>query len=411
MNNNTQESMDQRVAGDSKSCAASTLSRWTMHALGLLALMLSAACASDRMEARPPSYDSFAAYESDVRRQVMARRGGDAPEFLSMADLNTPREWRPVGAARGGVLLVHGLGDSPWSFHDLAPELARQGFLVRSVLLPGHGTAPEDMLNVSLEDWRRTVAEQTLLLKRDAGPIFLGGFSTGANLVLAEAYSTQNVAGLLLFSPAFRSSVPFGWMAPLLRHLRPWLVDPGLETESIPVRYSNVPTNGFAQYHRSSRLAQRHLASGRFDKPVLMVLAARDSVVDTDHALEAFQTRFAHPASRLIWYGNPPQRALNDERILSQPDALPDWRISEFSHMGVLFAPDNPLYGREGTLRLCRNSRDAQAIQACQKGDEIWFSEWGYSEPGKVHARLTFNPYFAWQAGVMSEVLEAGFAR
>ena len=387
------------------------ISRWVPRVLGLLALQLSTGCANDMAEGRAASFDSFAAYESDAFRRVTARRGGNGADELRLAGLNAPREWRPAGATRGGVLLVHGLGDSPWSFHDLAPELARQGFLVRSVLLPGHGTVPEEMLDVSLEDWRRTVTEQADLLRRDAGLVYLGGFSTGANLVLDQAYSTANVAGLLLFSPAFRSSVPLGWVTPLLRHVRPWLKGPDFAMDSIPMRYSNVPTNGFAQFHRSSRLAQRHLASGRFDKPVLMVLAASDSVVDTDYAVEMFQDRFPHPASRLVWYGTPPQRTATDARVLTRPDSLPEWRISQFSHMGVLFAPDNSLYGRDGTLRLCHNGHDAKATQACQKGGEIWFSEWGYSEQGKVHARLTFNPYFAWQAGVMTEVLEAGIAR
>lgn len=381
---------------------------WVSGVLGLLAVLLSLGCANDGRESRTISYNSFAAYEADTHRKVTAQLGGNRSDDLLTAGLNAPREWRPAGTARGGVLLVHGLGDSPWSFHDLAPVLARQGFLVRSVLLPGHGTVPEDMLEVTLEDWRRVVAEQAEILRRDAGLVYLGGFSTGANLVLDNAYSTEAVAGLLLFSPAFRSSVPLGWVTPLLRHAKPWLVDSDSAMESIPVRYSNVPTNGFAQFHRSSRRAQRHLASGRFDKPVLMVLAASDSVVDTDHAVEMFQTRFPHPASRIIWYGTPPQRAVDDSRILTRTDRLPMWRISQFSHMGVPFAPENPLYGRDGTLRLCHNGHDTQATQACQKGGEIWFSEWGYGEQGKVHARLTFNPYFTWQAGVMAEVLEAG---
>jgi len=173
------------------------------------------------------------------------------------------------------------------------------------------------------------------------------------------------------------------------------------------VRYGNVPTNGFAQYYRSSRLAQGHLSAASFDRPVLMVLAASDSVVDTRHAVESFQTRFPHPASRLLWYGKSPAAAAEDSRILVRPDALPAWRISQFSHMGVLFSPDNPLYGLEGTLRLCRNSRDEEAALACEKSDELWFAEWGYQEPGKVHARLTFNPYFEWQAQRIADVLEA----
>lgn len=385
--------------------------RWC-STLGLLVLVLVlvlvVGCASDIGQAPPAPPESFAAYEADTLRRVAARRGALQADDWVEARLNAPREWRPVNRPiRGGVLLVHGLGDSPWSFHDLGPELARQGFLARSVLLPGHGTVPEDMLDVTLEDWRRTVAEQAEMLRRDAGAVYLGGFSTGANLVLDHAYADPRLAGLLLFSPAFRASVPFGWVTPLLRHVRPWLVEPAAVAESIPTRYSVVPTNGFAQFHRSSLLAQRHLASGRFDKPVLMVLAASDSVVDTAHAVEAFRTRFPHPAGRLVWYGAPP-RSQGDKRMLVQPDVLPTWRISQFSHMGVLFAPDNPLYGRDGRLRLCRNGHDAQAMQACQQGGEVWFSEWGYREPGKVHARLTFNPYFSWQAGVMAGVLDAG---
>lgn len=386
-------------------------------ALGLL--LLAAGCATDpgggagseSSEGRATPQKSFAAYEADTLQWVMLRRGGEGPDALLAAGLNAPREWRPAGAVRGGVLLVHGLGDSPWSFSDLGPVLAREGLLVRTVLLPGHGTTAEDMLAVTLEDWSRTVAEQAALLRRDAGQVYLGGFSTGANLVLDQAYAGPEVAGLLLFSPAFRSSVPFGWVAPLLRHVKPWLLDPTTETENLPMRYSNVPTNGFAQFYRSSRLAQRHLNAAPFKKPVLMVLAASDSVVDTRHALTAFRERFLHPASRLVWYGAKPDRAGNDARILVRPDRLPDWRISQFSHMGVLFAPENPLYGRDGALKLCRNGRDAQATQACRQGAGLWFSEWGYAEAGKVHARLTFNPYFAWQAEVMLGVLEAGLTQ
>jgi len=35
----------------------------------------------------------------------------------------------------------------------------------------------------------------------------------------------------------------------------------------------------------------------------------------------------------------------------------------------------------------------------------VWYSDWGHREPGKAFARLTFNPYFEWQSGVMMEVL------
>jgi hypothetical protein len=41
----------------------------------------------------------------------------------------------------------------------------------------------------------------------------------------------------------------------------------------------------------------------------------------------------------------------------------------------------------------------------CLAGEPVWYSDWGHREPGKVFARLTFNPYFEWQSGVMLQVL------
>jgi alpha-beta hydrolase superfamily lysophospholipase len=377
-------------------------------ALALTLAVVMGGCATSVAPAKPPAHASFDEYRQEALQTLRAGRAYRGDRAEEEARLNAPQEWRPEGTIRGGVLLVHGLGDSPWSFHDVGEALARQGFLARTVLLPGHGTQPGDMLHVSMQAWRDVVEEQAALLRRDAGVLYLGGFSTGANLVLDYAYRQPDVAGLLLFSPAFRSSVPLAWLAPVLSHVRPWLIDPSPAADALPVRYSMVPTNGFAQFYRTSQLAQEHLDAHRFDRPVLMVLAASDSVVDVSHAAQAFHQRFTHPASRLIWYGRQPPPTQGDTRVITRPDALPQWRISQFSHMGVLFAPDNPLYGREGSLKLCRNSRDGAAIQACLQGAEVWYSDWGYTEPGKVHARLTFNPYFELQTQVMAEVMAAG---
>jgi hypothetical protein len=46
-------------------------------------------------------------------------------------------------------------------------------------------------------------------------------------------------------------------------------------------------------------------------------------------------------------------------------------------------------------------------MQKCLNGEPVWYSDWGHREPGKVFARLTFNPYFEWQTGVMMGVLGA----
>ncbi len=104
-----------------------------------------------------------------------------------------------------------------------------------------------------------------------------------------------------------------------------------------PVRYMNMPTNGFAQFYRSSALAQDRLHQRRYDKPVFIAIAEHDSVLDTDYVLDNFNQRFSNPASRLIWYGDLPARAANTPRVEARKDYLPEYRISRFSHMGLLF--------------------------------------------------------------------------
>ncbi|MCV4275849.1 alpha/beta fold hydrolase [Pseudomonas capsici] len=323
---------------------------------------------------------------------------------------NSPREWRPSDHTSGtrfkkGILLVHGLGDSPWSFFDMGRTLSEQGFLVRSVLLPGHGTRPEDLLDVSVDAWRAVVRDQVIAMQNDVENVYLGGFSTGANLIVEYAYSDPDIQGLALFSPGFKSN-SFDWLAPLVKPIRPWLLaQPGSVPMQNAVRYLNVPTNGFVQFYRSSVAVRELLGSRNYDKPVFMVVAQHDSVLDTHFLLDVFQRRFTHPASRLIWYGDQPDNLTDEKRVFVRKDRFVDLKISQFSHMGVLFSPQNPLYGQSGSLRLCRNGQRKADSQACATGAPVWYSDWGYRERGKIHARLTFNPYYDWQASIMQCVL------
>lgn len=321
---------------------------------------------------------------------------------------NAPFELRPAVPSHRAVLLIHGLGDSPWSFTDIAKTLVEQGYVVRTALLPGHGTRPADMIDVRLEDWQQMVSEQVALLRAEFSDIYLGGFSTGGNLVLEYAIDNPDIRGLLLFSPALRSDETFDWVSPWLARVKTWLFSPDpARPQQSPVRYHNVPLNGFAQFYRSSVSVRQLIESKGFDRPALVVLAERDSVVDVSYVRERFEHRFTHPASRLIWYGRGETASFISSRILTRTDHLPQERISQFSHMGVLFSPDNPLYGRSGSLRLCQNGQSDRDTAHCEAGDPVWFSDWGYSEPSKVHARLTFNPYFDWQSQIIRDVLKA----
>src|SRR5579862_2150885 len=52
-----------------------------------------------------------------------------------------------------GVLVLHGFTGNPVSMRPLAEAIAAQGHTVELPLLPGHGTAVEDMLPTRWDDW------------------------------------------------------------------------------------------------------------------------------------------------------------------------------------------------------------------------------------------------------------------
>ena len=378
-----------------------------LHRLALLLPLLTLqACASSEV---PLGQVSFAEYRQQTLVWLEQNRTFQTGDHATELEWNAPREWRPSGIAKRAILLVHGLGDSPWSFNDVGQTLADQGFLVRTVLLPGHGSKPSDMLDVTLRQWQQVVREQTQIMQREVPTVYLGGFSTGANLVLDYAYEHSEIAGLVLFSPAFRPENTYAWLTQYIGWFRPWLAKPndGIRPMQTPVRYLNVPTNGFAQFYRSSLLAQDHIQARPYDKPVFIAITQHDSVLDTAYVLDTFNARFSNAASRLIWYGDSPAAAAKTPRVEVRNDYLPEYRIAQFSHMGLMFSPTDPLYGKDGSQRICWNGQETAQMQKCLNGEPVWYSDWGHREPGKVFARLTFNPYYEWQTAVMMGVLGA----
>lgn len=58
------------------------------------------------------------------------------------------------------ALLIHGFTGSPSEFRRLGYYLNDQGYTVKAILLPGHGTTPEDMIQTGFRDWWRCVKDE-----------------------------------------------------------------------------------------------------------------------------------------------------------------------------------------------------------------------------------------------------------
>src|SRR3954452_2557997 len=102
-----------------------------------------------------------------------------------------------------GALVLHGFTGNPGSMKGLAHALADAGFAVELPLLPGHGTAIEDMLPTTWADW--SVAAEAALERLEArvdGKVVVAGLSMGGSLTAWLGTRRPELAGLVFINAA-----------------------------------------------------------------------------------------------------------------------------------------------------------------------------------------------------------------
>jgi alpha-beta hydrolase superfamily lysophospholipase len=118
--------------------------------------------------------------------------------YVDSDNLNASFELLPdEEEIKGGVLLVHGLTDSPYHMKSIGKIFCNNGFYVIGLRLPGHGTVPGGLLNVTWEDWYSAVkfgARMVLekIENRRDSKFYVGGFSTGGALTLRYFLETSS---------------------------------------------------------------------------------------------------------------------------------------------------------------------------------------------------------------------------
>jgi len=337
-----------------------------------------------------PSYsqDNFQQYINETREWLLANRVFKTDDIEKELQANLPFELTPKNPNGDAVLLVHGLGDSPYSFIDIAEHLASQGYLVRTVLLPGHGSKSGDLMLPSLQDWQGVVHHHIDLLKNRSNRLWVGGYSTGANLVTSEALKDQSIAGLLLFSPAFKPEKSVVKWAGLASYFVTWADQ---DPEVNYIRYNSLPMHGAAVYYDTAAAVQKDLQDITYNKPVFMMMSEGDRVIDRAFPTDVFEKQFVNSRNHLVWLG---EEDLSSSKSTRFSMDRPDLHIVNGSHMGLLYSPDNTEYGEKANITICNNGQSEEQEKACEAGEDIWFSSYGWRVEGKTLARLTYNPYF-----------------
>ncbi|MBQ2977765.1 MAG: alpha/beta fold hydrolase [Clostridia bacterium] len=183
-----------------------------------------------------------------------------------------------------GVLLIHGFTGSPAHMRLLGEGLHEKGYAVRGILLPGHGTNPEDMRKVSWQDWllaARTAAKEM----QDRYPHFsVAGLSMGGVLSLLLAQEMDLTACVPIAAPMktenkFRSvallAAPF---VPMIRW-RGSGARKGMDA-AYDIGYRDYPTISVHHLNVLMKKARRQLSL--IDCPLLTVQSRKDRTVTPD---------------------------------------------------------------------------------------------------------------------------------
>jgi alpha-beta hydrolase superfamily lysophospholipase len=270
----------------------------------------------------------------------------------SAADPNRwPRNWNrtfvlEADAPIGGVLLLHGMSDSPYSLRAIGKSLNRVGYLVIGLRLPGHGTAPSGLTTVT---WRDMAAAVRLAMMHLADelpdkPLHIIGYSNGGPLALdfaLEAVAEFDMpvpASLVLVSPAIRVHPA----SALARFKAALSVLPGLGDlaflavmdEFDPFNYNSFATNAGAQVHAVTRDVDRRIRALSREAaaelpPILALKSTVDSTVTTEAIVDRLLMRLPAGRNELVLFDINRSAAAKSTLLITDPAPLTERLLAD----------------------------------------------------------------------------------
>jgi alpha-beta hydrolase superfamily lysophospholipase len=273
--------------------------------------------------------------------------GSVADPEIRQPNLNRSYEL-PVDDARGGILLLHGMSDSPYSLRTLGKALHERGYWVLGLRLPGHGTAPSALKRTRWQDMAAAVRLGMNHLTSRVGqkPVHVVGYSTGATLALnltLDSLDEKNQripASLILISPAIgvsRIAALAGTQAMLGRL-------PGMGRlawtqivpEFDPYKYNSFTSNAGAQVHKLTSSVAARVAelssSGRGSSmpPILIFKSTVDATVSTTAVVDRLLQHLPDRGNELMLF-DINRSAVNSVLLVSDPGPLTNRLMSDVS--------------------------------------------------------------------------------
>jgi alpha-beta hydrolase superfamily lysophospholipase len=271
---------------------------------------------------------------------------------------------------RGGVLLLHGLTDSPYSLRALGELLNERalgellnekGYWVVGLRLPGHGTIPSSLRFARWQDMAAAtrIAMAHIAEKVGQGPVHIAGYSNGAALALDHALESiddpevPKPASLILISPSIGVSAAAALAGPTATISKV----PGLgrlawsqtTLEFDPYKYNSFPVNGGAIARGLTQsVASRIATLSQTDQaasfpPVLVFKSAVDATVSIDAVVDRLLARLPDNGNELVLF-DINRSAVHSILLVSDPGPITSRLMQDDSlpFAITLVANDNP---------------------------------------------------------------------
>lgn len=429
-----------------------------------------------RADSPVETFDEYLALEERLFRQlddlVYAKLSGEQANAVNRyrrGSLSDPQRWKPnwnrsfeltSESPRAGVLLLHGISDSPYSLRRLGLSLNAAGAHVLGMRMPGHGTVPSGLVELSWQDMAAAVrlAMRHLAEEHPDLPLYIVGYSTGAALAVhyalavAEDKTLPRVERVALLSPAIGVSSVAAlavWQARLghllgLEKLAWNLILP----EYDPFKYGSFAVNAGDVVYQLTREIQGRISrlqeAGKLaDLPQILAFSSMvDATVSTPALIEGLFERLPAGDHELVLFDinrmadieplmktdaevgvnallNRPNRVFTlsvvtnkapgsrEVAVVSKPpgDEPPavsgldlSWsdNLYSLSHVALPFAPGDPLYGG-------RPSAESPGISI---GDIALRGERGVLQiSASDMLRLRWNPFYSFLEAKLLEFM------
>ncbi len=195
-----------------------------------------------------------------------------------------------------GLLLLHGAGGgTAWDLKEFATKAHSRGFTVWLPALPGFGTDPMDLVDITLNDWLSAASQGVVHLRDNCSSVSIVGHSFGGLLALLTAAQDHKITSVVCWATPWKVKSRLLSFLPLIKAI------PGFRTliperhpVDIPARLRDMGWVGYDWIPLSlglialDGLKQLHTLISKVQCPVFVIQGSKDESVTSNSAQTIF---------------------------------------------------------------------------------------------------------------------------